>query len=138
MSDALVWRILLKSNSKALKRTHPVTRSTLEKGSLRNTRHEKDSGFSCTSAVDVSANDDGIPVISFRNRNPAAQRHPDKMWRAVTLNGGVRKALSKAGRMLSPYKPAVRHAALGKVSALYHAHVRKNRGIDHTSLLASQ
>lgn len=138
MSDAVVWRVLLKNNSKALKRTHPVTRTTLEKGSLRNTRHEKDSGYACTSAVDVSANDDGIPVISFRNRNPSAQRHPDKMWRAVTLNGGVRKAISKAGNMLSSYKPAVRKAALAKVSAVYHAHVRKNHGVDHTSLVVSQ
>lgn len=138
MSDALVWSVLLKNNCKSMRRANPLSRTTLEKGSLRNVRTRMDGGFARTDAVDVAANDDGIPVLSLRNRDPTAQRQPDKMWRAITLSGGVRKAVKKADKILSTYDPKIRQSALAKVSAVYQAHGRKNRGVDHTSAIASQ
>lgn len=135
MSDALVWEILQKNNGKAIKRTHPVVHMTMEKGSLTNLRSRSDSGFAKSSAVDVTSNDDGIPVLAMRNQKPDSSRKPDKMWRTVTLNGGVRKAISKADNLLKGYDKLTRHRALAKVSALYRAHNRKNCGVDHSSLL---
>lgn len=137
MSDALIWEIIRKNNGKTLKRTHPVTHLSLEKGSLMNWRARNDSGFAKTAAVDVSANEDGVPVISFRNQKPRASRNPDKMWCSTTLSGGVRKASCKAEDLLKDYKGNTRRAALAKISAIYRAQQRKNRGVDHTTFLGS-
>lgn len=138
MSDALVWTLLRKNNSKASKRTHPLTRTTIEKGSLRNNRARKDSGYANRRAVDVSVNEDGLPVLSIRNEDAAVSRAPDKMWNSITLSGGVRRAISKADNVLKEYPAETRHAALAKVSAIYLAQMRKNRGIGHATILSSQ
>lgn len=138
MSDALVWTLLRKNNNKVSKRTHPVTRTTIEKGSLRNVRTRKDSGYANRRAVDVSTNDDGVPVLSVRNNDDAFSRKPDKMWNSITLNGGVRRAISKADTVLKGYPDETRHAALAKISAIYLAQMRKNRGIGHSTYLSSQ
>lgn len=135
MSEALVWTILKKNNGKVMKRTHPASRMTTEKGSLRNKGSRKDCGFSHSRAVDVSPNDDGIPILSMRNEDVAAQRRPDRMWNTVTLSGGVRSALAKAEVILEPYPTATRVAALGRISNMYQVLMRKNRGADHTALL---
>lgn len=137
MSDALLWEIVRKNNGKSMKRTHPVAHLSLEKGTLMNWRSRHDSGFANTAAVDVSANEDGIPVISLRNQKPEASRNPDKMWHAVTLSGGVRRATAKAEDLLKDYNENTRRAALAKISVIYRAQQRKNRGVDHKTLLSS-
>lgn len=132
MSDSIVWQIISKSNSKSLRRTHPVSRKTYEKGSLRNFRIKADSGIARTRAVDVAANDEGIPVLSFKNANPDDRRNPDKMWKTLTLTGGVRKALVKTELAMDAYSPSLKKVTMRKVSALYKAHGRKNAGVDHS------
>lgn len=128
MSEALVWEVMKKSSSKSIRRTHPVNTFTIEKGTLRHKRILRDSGLARVKAVDVNINDDGIPVLSMKNDTPDESRCPDKMWRTVTLNGGVRKALAKTDSLLSVYKPALKKPAMRKVSAAYMALARKNKG----------
>lgn len=138
MSDTLLWTLLRKNNNKVSKRTHPVMSTTIEKGSLRNTRTRKDSGYANRRAVDVSTNEDGLPVLSIRNDDDAVSRQPDKMWKSTTLSGGVRRAISKADTALKGYPADQRHAALAKISAIYLAQMRKNRGIGHATLLSAK
>lgn len=127
MSEALVWAIMKKNCSKGLRRTHPVRLFTTEKGSLKSRRVHCDSGLARKKAVDITVNDDGIPVISLKNDKEEDLRNPDKMWRVVTLSGGVRKALAKTDSLLSVYSPAMKKPAMRKVSAYYKAIARKNR-----------
>lgn len=128
MSEELVWQILKKRNGKTLRRTHPVRTFTTEKGTLENKRVMRDSGLARTKAVDVTSNEDGIPVLSLKNNNPKHARCPDKMWRVVTLNGGVRKALAKTDELLSAYHPGMKKPAMKKVNAIYKAAQKKNKG----------
>lgn len=128
MSEELVWQILKKRNSKYVRRTHPKCIFTTEKGALRNKHTMLESGLTRSKAVDVSANEDGIPVLSLKNDTPEDARCPDKMWRAVTLSGGVRRALAKTDQLLSTYHPAMKKPAMRKVSAIYKAAQRKNKG----------
>lgn len=139
MADFLVWQIIKKNNCKAVKRTHPLNLMTTEKGSLRSQRTCADSGFACKEAIDISLDDDGMPVLSIRNTRSNYARSPDHMWRRIGLRGGIRKAVTKANNSLGPWvKPAVKAAAIAKISAYYQAMHRKNRGIDHTTLLVAQ
>lgn len=138
MSDSLLWTLLRRNNSKVQKRTHPVTVMTIEKGSLRNKRSRKDSGYANRRAVDVSANDEGIPVLSLKDDSASVANKPDRLWKPVLLSGGVRKAISKADNLLRDYPDNTRHAALAKVSAIYLAQNRKNRGIDRSIYFPSQ
>lgn len=133
-----MWQITKKNNSKAVKRTHPKTYFTSEKGSLRNERVARDCGFSRKNAVDVSLDDDGVPVLSIRNTKPEFARRPDRMWRRIVLKGGVRKAVAKAEVALADVQnPRIKKDAIAKVSALCQAAYRKNRGVDHSTLLIS-
>lgn len=127
MSEALVWQVLCRNNSKGLRRTHPVRLFTTEKGSLHAPRMRKDSGLSRRKAVDVTADEDGIPILSLKNDREEDLRKPDKMWRVITLSGGVRKALAKTDKVLSVYNPAMKKPAMRKVSAYYKALARKNK-----------
>lgn len=129
MSEELVWQILKKRNGKTLRRTHPVRTFTTEKGTLENKRTLRDSGLARAKAVDVTANEDGIPVLSLKNDKPEDARCPDKMWRVVILDGGVRKALAKTDQLLSAYHPAMKKPAMKKVNAIYKAAQRKNKNI---------
>lgn len=131
MSDDLIWQVVKRNNSKAVKRTHPFSKMTIEKGTLRNQRIPCDSGFARSKAIDVTANDEGIPVLSIKNTDPADARKPDKMWRAVTLSGGVRKAVSHTEKLLEHYPVGVKKTALRKVSAIYKAQSRMSKGYDH-------
>lgn len=124
-----MWEVMKKNSAKSVRRTHPVSTFTLEKGTFGHKRILRDSGLTLVKAVDVSANDDGIPVLSMKNDNPDENRHPDKMWRVVTLNGGVRKALAKTDSLLEGYNPAMKKPAMRKVSAYYKALARKNKGV---------
>lgn len=125
MSEALVWQVLKSRSSKLLRRTHPVRSFTIEKGSLLHARSFSDSGLARVKAVDVSVNDDGIPVLSLKNDKPEHRRKPDKMWRAITLSGGVRKALARTDKVLTVYQPSAKKDAMRKVSAIYKAAQRK-------------
>lgn len=127
MSEALVWEVMKSYSSKSLRRTHPVATFTREKGSLCHKRTFRDSGLARIKAVDVTINDDGIPVLSIKNSNPEEARLPDKMWREVTLSGGVRKALATTDTLLADYKPSLKKPAMRKVSAAYMAAARKNK-----------
>lgn len=138
MSEALVWTILSKSNGKSMRRTHPISKMTAEKGSLTSRRKKVDSGFCRTKAVDITSNDDGIPVISLKNATPEESRNPDKMWKTVTLSGGVRKALAKTESLLEGYSPSAKKPAMRKVSAIYKAYARKEAGVDHSRLIATK
>ncbi|CDF40307.1 conserved hypothetical protein [Chondrus crispus] len=129
MSEALIWEVMKSYSSKGMRRTHPVGVFTREKGSLCHKRTLRDSGLARIRAVDVSINDDGIPVLAIKNANPEESRLPDKMWREVTLSGGVRKALSTTDSLLSDYKPALKKPAMRKVSAAYMALARKNKAV---------
>lgn len=129
MSEGLVWEVMKKNSAKSVRRTHPVCTFTLEKGTFGHRRILRDSGLARLKAVDVSVNDDGVPVLSMKNENPDENRHPDKMWREVTLNGGVRKALAKTDALLEVYNPATKKPAMRKVSAYYKALARKNKGV---------
>lgn len=97
----------------------------------------RDSGLGNMGAVDVTANDDGIPVMSIRNRDPESIRNPDKMWRSVTLSGGVRKALRRAETLLAAHPDPVKIATLRRVSALYKAKARKDRGVNHATIITA-
>lgn len=138
MSSALIWQLTRKSTSRSSKRTQPKVAVTCEKGSLSNIRKSADSGLTTTHAVDVDVDDNGVPVLSLKNTAPEDARKPDKMWKTTRLNGGVRKALQKTDRALEGYRPAAKKQAMRKVSALYKAEARKNRGVDHTTLKAGR
>lgn len=126
-SEALIWAVTKKNCSKGVRRTHPVRLFTLEKGSLQSRRVQCDSGLARKKVVDVSVNDDGIPVLSLKNDKEDELRNPDKMWRVITLSGGVRKALAKTDSLLSVYSPAMKKPAMRKVSLYYQALGRMNR-----------
>lgn len=134
MSAALVWQLTRNSTSRTSKRTHPKVSVTCEKGSLTNLRKSADSGLASTHAVDVDVDDAGVPVLSLKNAAPDDARKPDKMWKTTRLNGGVRKALQKTDRALEGYRPAAKKLAMRKVSVIYKAEARKNRGVNHASL----
>lgn len=138
MSASLMWQVTRVSTSRTTKRTHPKLALTSEKGSLRNLRKFADSGLCNYRAVDVDADENGVPVLSLKNAKPADARKPDKMWKSITLSGGVRKAITKTDRALEMYRPAARKMALRKVSVLYKAQARKNRGITHASVKAGR
>ncbi|PXF40106.1 hypothetical protein BWQ96_10182 [Gracilariopsis chorda] len=138
MSEALLWQLIRKNNSRTLCSRNPRTARTYEKGSLRNLISKTDSGFCNITVVNVSANEDGLPVLSLKNRKPEARRNPDKMWRTITLSGGVRKALARTDKLLTSYAPSKKKDALRKVSAIYKAYARKNKGVDHTKFIATE
>ncbi|CAN8066069.1 unnamed protein product [Agarophyton chilense] len=138
MSEALLWQIIRKNNSKTVTSPTPRTVRVYEKGSLRSLYTKSDSGFCRIAAVDVSPNEDGIPVLSLKNRKAEARRNPDKMWHSITLTGGVRKALARTDKLLSSYAPNKKKVALRKVSAIYKALARKNNGVDHTKFIATE
>lgn len=139
MSDALLWQVLRKDNSKALKRKQPLTGLVIEKGSLRHTRTRADCGFLSKNMVDVSLDDDGVPTLYIRNQNPKYARNPDRTWRRVSLAGGVRKAVSKAQAAINgKVNERTMKYTLAKISVLYQAQLRKNRGVDHSTILAAQ
>lgn len=138
MSSSLMWQVTRVSTSRTSRRTHPKVAMTREKGSLRNVRKFADSGFCNVRAVDVDANDYGIPVLSLKNAKATDSRKPEKMWTSMTLSGGVRKALAKTDRALAMYRPAARKHAMHKVSAIYKALARKQRGITHASVKAGR
>lgn len=136
MSEALVWQVIRKNNSRALRRSHPSSRTTLEKGSLKNQRKKHDSGLCGRFAVDVTPNDEGIPVLYVRTNKEENARKPDRLWQQYTLNGGVRKALKRAESVLAAHPESVKKAALRKISASYRAVGRIQAGWDHTRLIA--
>lgn len=130
MSDALVWEIIKTSSSKTVCTPTPRTFRSFEKGSLRNQHAMKDSGLCNGTAVDVSVNDVGIPVLSLKNRRTDAKRNPDKMWRKITLRGGVRKALDRTEKLVNSYAPSKKHDAMRKVSVIYQANAREMKASD--------
>lgn len=127
MSEALLWQVTKKYSSKMIVRHYPKRSFTIEKGSLNHTRKLSDSGICRKKAVDITTDEDDIPVISLKNDKPQFARNPDKMWRSTTLSGGVRKALAKTDALLSVYAPSMKKPAMKKVSALYKALARKNK-----------
>lgn len=133
-SPALLWQLTRKRSSRAAKRTHPKLAVTFEKGSLTAARRAVDSGLCTERAVDVDADENGVPVLAIKSTKPCAGRKPDKLWRTTTLSGGVRKALARTERQLATYRPAATKLALRKVSAIYKAQQRKNKGITHASI----
>lgn len=138
MSEALLWQLIRKNNSRTYSSPSPRTVRTYEKGALSNIVSKKQSGFCNVTVVNVSANEDGIPVLSLKNRKPTVRRNPDKMWRNITLSGGVRKALARTDKLLTSYAPSKKKDAMRKVSAIYKALARKNKGVDHTKFLGTK
>jgi Ribosomal L28e protein family len=141
MSADLVYQVTRRWNCHQIKRpalivrrTNPKKVFTTVKGSLGGTSTFADCGASNRKAVDISANEDGTPVLSLKNDRDADMRKPDKMWATTTLTGGVRKAIAKTDKALSMYRPAARTLALRKVSALARANARVKSGVDHTKV----
>lgn len=116
-----------------MRRTHPVRKSTMEKGSLSYELTFADSGIANRKAVDVAV-DEGVISIALKNSKEEDLRKPDKMWTSVDLNGGARKSIAKADRKLDMYRPAAKKFALRKVSALARAEQRAKAGVDHTKI----
>lgn len=133
MSADLIWQLTRPWNCHHLRRTHPVRKSTLEKGSLAGALTFVDSGLANRKAVDVSV-DEGVVAMALKNDKEEDLRKPDKMWASSDLTGGARKAIAKADRKLDMYRPAAKIYALRKVSALARAEQRAKAGIDHTKV----
>lgn len=134
MSSELVWQLTRDYTSTGIRRTHPVAVFTTEKGAGAVGRKSKTSGLANVAAVDVSPNDDGVPVLSLKNKKAADARKPDQMWSTVVLSGGVRKALAKTDKALSAYHPGCKKAAMAKVSTLYRAKARMDKNINASAV----
>jgi hypothetical protein len=141
MSADLVYQLTgqwnchqIKRPALIVRRTNPKKTFTFVKGSLAGASTFADCGASNAKAVDISADEDGTPVLSLKNDRECDTRKPDKMWASTTLNGGVRKALAKTDKQLSLYRPAARTLAMRKVSAIARATARMNAGVDHTKV----
>lgn len=134
MSADLIWQLTRSWNCHRIRRTHPTRVYTMEKGSLTGAVTLADSGIANPRAVDVSPNENGVPTLSRKNQKRRNMRKPDRMWSTVVLNGGARKALSKASTVISRYRPQVKKAVLRKVSLLSRANARAKVGINHTKV----
>lgn len=134
MSADLLWELVRPWNCHQIRRTHPVRKSTLDKGSLAGAVSFVDSGLANRKAVAIEADEDGL-TIALKNDDEGDFRKPDKMWtNTSTLSGGARKAISKADYKLASYRPAAKDLALRKVSALARAEARRKAGVDHTKV----
>lgn len=134
MSADLVWQLTRKCNSHHLRRTHPVRRYTTEKGSICGSVTFSDSGIGHRRAVDVSPDENGVPVLSCKNEKACQARKPDQMWSTTVLHGGARKAISKADAIVTAYRPASKKLVLRKVSLLSRANARAKAGINHAKI----
>ena len=106
----------------------------MEKGTLTNRRKFVDSGLANKRAVHIDVDDNGTPVLMLKNDRDEDMRKPDKMWRTISLAGGVRKACKKTETALAMYKPAATKLACRKVSATYRAEMRAKKGINHKNV----
>lgn len=133
-SADLLWELVRPWNCHQIKRTHPLRKSTVEKGSLAGGVTSVDSGLANRKAIAIEVDEDGL-TIGLKNDDEAEFRKPDKMWTNTSnLSGGARKAIAKADYKLSSYRPAAKALALRKVSALARAEARRKAGYDHTKV----
>ncbi|KAH7908172.1 ribosomal protein L28e [Hygrophoropsis aurantiaca] len=126
MSTDLQWLLIRKQNSFLVKRVREGPVFSSEPGNLRNLHSHKYSGLANAKTIDIQDSASGIKITTRKSKASPHAVRPARTTLNVRNRSGGRRALGVAASVAKKgYRPDLREAALGRVSALLAAHKEK-------------
>jgi len=119
MSTDLQWLLLRKNNSFIVKRVPEGPIFSREPGNLTNLHSHKYSGLANTKTIDIKDSGSGVQITTRKTKASPFAVSSGKSSSTIRNRSGGRRTLGVAGKHAKRgYRPDLRTAALGRVSAI--------------------